>query len=140
MAMNLNVLRTPPQQSPLTQRLSVIREALLAMDEGESVRVFALPRFDQLLKSTISLCPQCLQPRVPGLLQRRQRRSQDAAGDVQAVHAAAGEGKGRAGFGAAHRRRGDAASAVLGDARVRARARWRQANLPSDERRASGAA
>src|SRR5437660_7878596 len=49
------------------QRISAIRRQLLAMDEAASVSFFAPPSFDRILKTTVSLCPDCLD-HVPALV------------------------------------------------------------------------
>jgi uncharacterized radical SAM superfamily Fe-S cluster-containing enzyme len=57
MALALSVLGSGPT---FTQKLQTIRDALVAKGQAECERFFELGRFDRLLKTTISLCPQCL--------------------------------------------------------------------------------
>jgi uncharacterized radical SAM superfamily Fe-S cluster-containing enzyme len=44
----------------IPQAVSGIRRSLLAMDAAASVEFFSLANFDRLLKTTVSLCPECL--------------------------------------------------------------------------------
>jgi hypothetical protein len=46
--------------APLHQRLQTIRRELVGLDETATARRFELVDFERLLKSTISLCPDCL--------------------------------------------------------------------------------
>jgi uncharacterized radical SAM superfamily Fe-S cluster-containing enzyme len=55
------------------QRISAIRRRLLAMDEPSSVDFFALRDFDRVLKTTVSLCPACLE-HVPAIVFTRSGR------------------------------------------------------------------
>src|SRR5207244_3336515 len=55
---------SPP---PLAQRLDALRQRLIAMDEAASRDLFQLDDFDRVLKTTISLCPECL-VHVPGMV------------------------------------------------------------------------
>src|SRR4051812_9758137 len=62
MPMRLNILRDAPPTPPdsVSDRLAVLRDRLLALDLDASLRFFELPRHDRVLKTTISLCSQCL--------------------------------------------------------------------------------
>jgi len=57
----------PAGMSPHFQRLHAIRARLQALDLTSSIQLFELTGFDRVLKTTISLCPQCLQ-HIPGLV------------------------------------------------------------------------
>src|SRR6266478_6005531 len=48
-----------PRQS-LAVRLDTVRRKLATMDESAVLQFFDLAEFDRLLKTTISLCPDCL--------------------------------------------------------------------------------
>jgi len=56
----LRILDTPPT-SPLHQRLDELRTSLHALDAEGVVRRFGLTGGERLLKTTVSLCPDCLQ-------------------------------------------------------------------------------
>src|SRR5438132_4945845 len=58
---------------PLGQRLDALRLKLAALDEADSLDFFQPEDFDRLLKTTISLCPQCL-AHVPALVLTRRGR------------------------------------------------------------------
>jgi uncharacterized radical SAM superfamily Fe-S cluster-containing enzyme len=53
--------------SPLFQSLHEIRELLRKMDESEAAHFFQLEFYKRFLKTTISLCPECLE-HVPALI------------------------------------------------------------------------
>src|SRR6266478_60787 len=55
-----------PRQS-LAVRLDTVRRKLATMDESAVLQFFVLAEFDRLLKTTISLCPDCL-AHVPALV------------------------------------------------------------------------
>jgi uncharacterized radical SAM superfamily Fe-S cluster-containing enzyme len=59
----LNVLREAPPPPPLES----LRDTLLPLDAGAAARRFGVESNDQLLKTTISLCPDCL-AHVPALV------------------------------------------------------------------------
>ncbi len=59
-----------PRQRPassLSQRLDTLRQQLIAMDESAATAYFGLDAYDRVLKTTISLCPDCLD-HVPALV------------------------------------------------------------------------
>src|SRR3954469_23996148 len=56
-----------PSAGPLALRLETLRERLLAMDETAALEFFSPGNFSLLLKTTISLCPECL-AHVPALV------------------------------------------------------------------------
>ena len=58
------------RRASLEENLRAIREKLLPLDAAAAVRHFALDVHERLLKSTISLCPQCLR-HVPALIYTR---------------------------------------------------------------------
>jgi uncharacterized radical SAM superfamily Fe-S cluster-containing enzyme len=58
---------TSSSVEPLALRLETLREQLLAMDEAATLEFFNPGDFKLLLKSTISLCPECL-AHVPALI------------------------------------------------------------------------
>jgi uncharacterized radical SAM superfamily Fe-S cluster-containing enzyme len=60
MPVSLDVLGSPAAAPALSQRLEAIRATLLRQDEGACVAHFDLGDFDRLLKTTVSLCPECL--------------------------------------------------------------------------------
>ena len=68
------MLEHPPlaERSP-GARLHLIREKLMALDAAAAVEFLQLTSFDRLLKSTISLCPEC-DAHVPALVFSRQGR------------------------------------------------------------------
>src|SRR5882724_7550004 len=51
----------------LARRLEALRRTLVAMDESAAIAFFRPKDFDRLLKTTISLCPDCL-GHVPALV------------------------------------------------------------------------
>ena len=55
----------------LAARLESARERLMAMNESEAVGFFQLRDFKLLLKTTVSLCPECL-GHVPALVFTRE--------------------------------------------------------------------
>jgi uncharacterized radical SAM superfamily Fe-S cluster-containing enzyme len=55
------------------QRISAIRRRLLGMDEAASIDFFAVRGFDRVLKTTVSLCPECLE-HVPAIVITRAGR------------------------------------------------------------------
>jgi uncharacterized radical SAM superfamily Fe-S cluster-containing enzyme len=57
----------------LSSRLHTLREQLMALDGPAAIERFQLERSDRLLKSTISLCPECL-THVPALVFTRAGR------------------------------------------------------------------
>jgi uncharacterized radical SAM superfamily Fe-S cluster-containing enzyme len=59
--------RTQLQTPPLAMRLDKLRQELIAMDESSAVEFFELQDFNRLLKTTISLCPECL-AHVPAMV------------------------------------------------------------------------
>jgi uncharacterized radical SAM superfamily Fe-S cluster-containing enzyme len=61
------------QAGLLTVRLQKLREHLAAMDEAAAVEFFKAKNFERLLKTTISLCPDCL-AHVPGLVFTRNKK------------------------------------------------------------------
>ena len=70
MATSLTILGPRRAAHSLNDRLVAIRDELLALDEITSARLFDLSDFDALLKSTISLCPDCL-GHVPAIIYTR---------------------------------------------------------------------
>jgi hypothetical protein len=60
-------------EKALGARLHSIREKLKALDASAAVGYFQLASFDRLLKSTISLCPECL-AHVPAVVFSREGR------------------------------------------------------------------
>src|ERR1700704_4855162 len=60
-----------PSSLPLGLRLAALRERLVAMDESVALEFFQPGEFDRLLKTTVSLCPECL-AHVPALVFTRQ--------------------------------------------------------------------
>jgi uncharacterized radical SAM superfamily Fe-S cluster-containing enzyme len=58
---------------PLGQQLDALRRSLSAMDQSAALDLFQPEGFDRLLKTTISLCPECL-VHVPALVFTRQGR------------------------------------------------------------------
>jgi uncharacterized radical SAM superfamily Fe-S cluster-containing enzyme len=60
-------------QPSLAQRLETIRGTLLALDEPAAIDFFSLKNFEGLLKTTISLCPDCLF-HVPAIVFTNQKR------------------------------------------------------------------
>ena len=58
---------------PLAVRLETLRVKLVAMEEPSAVELFRLKDFDRVLKTTISLCPDCL-AHVPALVFTRSGR------------------------------------------------------------------
>jgi len=69
----LNAVHAAPPVAPFHQRLEEIRAALLPLDAAAAGRHFQLEGAPRLLKSTISLCPDCLAP-VPALVYARDGR------------------------------------------------------------------
>src|SRR4051812_18488766 len=55
------------------ESLSQIKRHLRALDQNGAADFFCLGSFDRLLKSTISLCPECL-AHIPGLVYTRQHQ------------------------------------------------------------------
>lgn len=53
-------LAAPPPPVTLTSRLEALRDGLTALDEAQVRARFEVPDRARLLKSTVSLCPQCL--------------------------------------------------------------------------------
>jgi uncharacterized radical SAM superfamily Fe-S cluster-containing enzyme len=49
-----------PPSEPLAMRLEALRRRLAALDESATVEFFQLADFNRALKTTISLCPDCL--------------------------------------------------------------------------------
>lgn len=70
---SLPIFNAAPPVAPFHQRLEEIRAALLPLDAAMALRRFALEGAPRLLKSTISLCPDCLAP-VPALVYARDGR------------------------------------------------------------------
>jgi hypothetical protein len=60
-------------EASLPQTISALRRRLLAMDEACSVDFFGIDRFERVLKTTISLCPECL-AHVPAIVFTRAGR------------------------------------------------------------------
>src|SRR5438309_1138769 len=58
---------------PLALRLETLRQKLLALDESATVDFFQLTDFNRLLKTTVSLCPDCL-AHVPAVVFTRNQR------------------------------------------------------------------
>jgi uncharacterized radical SAM superfamily Fe-S cluster-containing enzyme len=58
--------KQPPAQ-PLGLRLAAIREKLITLPESAAIELFQPRQFERLLKTTISLCPECL-AHVPALV------------------------------------------------------------------------
>jgi 7,8-dihydro-6-hydroxymethylpterin dimethyltransferase len=69
----LRVFNAAPPVSPFHQRQEEIRAALLPLDAAAAVRRFGLEGSARLLKTTVSLCPDCLVP-VPALVHARDGR------------------------------------------------------------------
>jgi uncharacterized radical SAM superfamily Fe-S cluster-containing enzyme len=63
----LPIFHAAPPVSPFHQKLDEIRTGLLSLDATAAVRRFGLESCDRLLKTTISLCPDCLE-QVPALV------------------------------------------------------------------------
>jgi len=63
----------PPPPAPLAPRLEALRQRLLRLDEPAAAGYFQLKHFNRLLKTTISLCPDCL-AHVPALVFTREGR------------------------------------------------------------------
>lgn len=85
----LKVFNPAPPVAPFHQRLDEIRASLLPLDAAAAVRRFELEGSPRLLKSTISLCPDCLAP-VPALVYARDgrvlmRKSCEEHGDSAAL-------------------------------------------------------
>jgi len=59
-ALQLPVVEGFNVASPLSARLQGLRKELRALDEQASARHCELKNFDRILKTTISLCPECL--------------------------------------------------------------------------------
>ena len=57
----------PREAQPFLQTLARLRDSLMNMDEGDCIREFQLEPSELLLKSTISLCPDCLR-HVPAVV------------------------------------------------------------------------
>ncbi len=57
----------PAPAEPLARRLETLRQRLAGLDEAGAVTWFQLVDFNRLLKTTISLCPECL-AQVPALV------------------------------------------------------------------------
>jgi 7,8-dihydro-6-hydroxymethylpterin dimethyltransferase len=66
----LSILREEPPRSAFLERLEALRSALLPLDAGAAVRLFEVEEHDRLLKTTISLCPDCLE-HVPAVVYTR---------------------------------------------------------------------
>jgi uncharacterized radical SAM superfamily Fe-S cluster-containing enzyme len=60
MPLSLDVIAPPALAPSFPQRLEAIRATLLRQDQADAAGHFGLDDFDRLLKTTISLCPQCL--------------------------------------------------------------------------------
>jgi 7,8-dihydro-6-hydroxymethylpterin dimethyltransferase len=60
-------------EASLGRRLETLRQQLLAMDESAVIAFFELTEFDRLLKTTISLCPECL-VHVPAMVFTRNKQ------------------------------------------------------------------
>lgn len=69
----LPIFNAAPPVSPFNQRLEKIRASLLPLDAAAAVRQFGLEGSARLLKTTISLCPDCL-AMVPALVYARDGR------------------------------------------------------------------
>jgi uncharacterized radical SAM superfamily Fe-S cluster-containing enzyme len=69
----LPIFKAAPPVSPFHQRLDEIRASLLPLDAAAAVRHFGLESHDHLLKTTISLCPDCL-AQVPALVYAKDGR------------------------------------------------------------------
>lgn len=69
----LPIFNAAPPVSPFHQRLEEIRASLLPLDAAMAVRRFGPEGSARLLKTTISLCPDCLAP-VPALVYAREGR------------------------------------------------------------------
>ena len=69
----LPIFNAAPPVSPFHQRLEEIRASLLPLDAAMAVRRFGPAGSARLLKTTISLCPDCLAP-VPALVYVREGR------------------------------------------------------------------
>ncbi len=65
--------RPAGEVSPFLQRLEALRRDLLALDEEGAVARFQPGPHERLLKSTISLCPDCLE-HAPALVYSRDGR------------------------------------------------------------------
>ena len=70
MPASLNVIARPQKSLPFEARLSEIADQLRSSDESMSIALFGLDEFDRVLKTTISLCPDCLQ-HVPAIVYTR---------------------------------------------------------------------
>ena len=84
-----NAVNAAPPVSPFHQRLDEIRASLLPLDASAVVRRFGLEGSARLLKTTISLCPDCLAT-VPALVYVREgqvlmRKRCGAHGDSEAL-------------------------------------------------------
>lgn len=85
----LKILDAAPPVAPFHQRLDEIRGSLLPLDASAAVRRFGLEGSPRLLKSTVSLCPDCLEP-VPALVHARDgrvlmRKTCEEHGDSEAL-------------------------------------------------------
>jgi uncharacterized radical SAM superfamily Fe-S cluster-containing enzyme len=69
----LPVLDSPTAAPPGQRQLHDLRRQLLAMNEAQAVLWFELVDYDRLLKTTVSLCPSCLQ-HVAAIVYSRQGR------------------------------------------------------------------
>ena len=58
--LTLPILDRTAEVSPFGRRLEDLRRQLVELDESEAVRWFEVDKYDQALKTTISLCPHCL--------------------------------------------------------------------------------
>ncbi|HWY74385.1 MAG TPA: radical SAM protein [Verrucomicrobiae bacterium] len=67
----LETLHKP--KASLDLRLEILRQQLLAMDESAVIASFELTEFDRILKTTISLCPECL-VHVPAIVFTRSKQ------------------------------------------------------------------
>jgi uncharacterized radical SAM superfamily Fe-S cluster-containing enzyme len=63
----LPIFSAAPPVAPFHQRLDELRSLLSSLDAAAAVRQLGLEDHDKLLKTTISLCPDCLRP-VPALV------------------------------------------------------------------------
>jgi len=60
-------------ETSLGLRLETLRQRLMAMDESAVIASFELTEFDRILKTTISLCPECL-VHVPAIVFTRSKQ------------------------------------------------------------------
>ncbi|HEY2253295.1 MAG TPA: radical SAM protein, partial [Planctomycetaceae bacterium] len=60
-AATLPILEQADAPPPFARRIEELRRTLLPLDEAAAIGRFALGPFDRILKSTISLCPHCLE-------------------------------------------------------------------------------